>query len=34
MEPGSRYLCIVQGAATKASPASLALPSKATTHSR
>jgi hypothetical protein len=26
MEPGSRYLCIVQGAATKASPASLALP--------
>jgi hypothetical protein len=24
--PGSRYLCIVQGAATKASPASLALP--------
>ncbi len=26
MEPGSRYLCIVQGAATKASPASLPLP--------
>ena len=26
MEPGSRYLCIVQGGATKASPASLSLP--------
>jgi hypothetical protein len=26
MEPGNRYLCIVQGAATKASPYSLALP--------
>jgi hypothetical protein len=26
MEPGSRYLCIVQGAATKASPHSLPLP--------
>ncbi len=26
MEPGSRYLCIVQGGATKASPASLPLP--------
>jgi hypothetical protein len=26
MEPGSRYLCIVQGAATKASPNSLTLP--------
>ena len=26
MEPGSRYLCIIQGAATKASPASLPLP--------
>jgi hypothetical protein len=26
MEPGSRYLCIVQGAATKVSPHSLALP--------
>jgi hypothetical protein len=26
MEPGSRYLCIVEGAATKASPRNLALP--------
>ena len=26
MEPGSRYLCIVEGAATKASPRDLALP--------
>jgi hypothetical protein len=26
MEPGSRYLCIVQGAATKASPHHLPLP--------
>jgi hypothetical protein len=26
MEPGSRYLCIVEGAATKATPRSLALP--------
>lgn len=26
MEPGNRYLCIVQGAATKASPHSLTLP--------
>ncbi len=26
MEPGSRYLCIVEGAATKATPRSLPLP--------
>jgi hypothetical protein len=26
MEPGSRYLCIVEGAATKATPRSLLLP--------
>ena len=26
MEPGSRYLCIVEGAATKAQPRSLPLP--------